>query len=122
MHSQYQYHDSAGDSFCAGADLSNPPNPLEQSSDLFENLLKNPVYQMSRIQIPIIGALKGYVITGGFELALACDILIGDETTKFRDSECTSKILDSENFKLFCYFPRLIYFYSSISYSWLSSL
>jgi enoyl-CoA hydratase/carnithine racemase len=78
----------SGDSFCAGADLSNPPNPLEQSSDLHENLLNNPVYQMSKIQIPIIGALKGYVITGGFELALACDILVGDETTKFRDTHC----------------------------------
>lgn len=26
------------------------------------------------------------VITGGFELALACDILIGDQTVKFRDT------------------------------------
>ena len=78
----------SGSSFCAGADLSNPPNPLEQSSDLPEHLCHNPVYQMSRIQIPIIGAVKGYVITGGFELALACDILVGDETTKFRDTHC----------------------------------
>lgn len=77
-----------GESFCAGADLSNPPNPLEQSSDLTEHLLNNPVYQMSRIEVPIIGAVKGYVITGGFELALACDILVGDETTKFRDTHC----------------------------------
>ncbi len=76
----------SGGSFCVGADLNNPPNPLEQSSDLYENLLNNPVYQMSRIQVPIIGALKGYVITGGFELALACDILVGDETVKFRDT------------------------------------
>ena len=26
------------------------------------------------------------VITGGFELALACDILVGNETTTFRDT------------------------------------
>jgi len=75
-----------GGTFCAGADLSDPPNPLTQSSDLPECLAINPVYQMSRIQIPIIGALQGHVITGGFELALACDILVGDETTKFRDT------------------------------------
>jgi len=75
-----------GDSFCAGADLSDPPNPLHQSSDLPHYLRWNPVYQMSKIGVPIIGALKGHVITGGFELALACDILIGDSTTKFRDT------------------------------------
>lgn len=75
-----------GPSFCAGADLSNPPNPLHQSSDLPERLLTNPVHQMGTVGVPIIGALRGHVITGGFELALACDILVGDETTKFRDT------------------------------------
>lgn len=75
-----------GPTFCAGADLSDPPNPLEQSSDLPEALLRNPVYQMSQIPIPIIGAIQGYCITGGFELALACDILVGDTTVKFRDT------------------------------------
>lgn len=52
-----------GTSFCAGADLSNPPNPLVQSSDLPDHLLVNPVHQMSLLQVPIIGALKGYVST-----------------------------------------------------------
>ena len=76
----------AGRSFCAGADLSNPPNPLHQSSDLPHHLRWNPVYHMSRVGIPILGALRGHVITGGFELALACDILIGSQTTTFRDT------------------------------------
>ncbi|ACI64414.1 predicted protein, partial [Thalassiosira pseudonana CCMP1335] len=76
----------AGPSFCAGADLSNPPNPLHQSSDLQHHLRWNPVYQMDRIGVPIIGALRGHVITGGFELALGCDILLGDESTTFRDT------------------------------------
>ena len=76
----------AGKSFCAGADLSAPPNPLHQSSDLPHHLRYNPVYQMDRVGVPIIAALKGHVITGGFELALACDILIGDSTTTFRDT------------------------------------
>jgi len=76
----------AGRSFCAGADLSNPPNPLHQSSDLPHHLRWNPVYQMGRVGVPIIGVLRGHVITGGFELALACDILLGDATTTFRDT------------------------------------
>mmetsp|Transcript_7762 Transcript_7762/g.14055 ORF Transcript_7762/g.14055 Transcript_7762/m.14055 type:complete len:314 (-) Transcript_7762:146-1087(-) len=76
----------AGRSFCAGADLSNPPNPLHQSMDLPHHLRWNPVHQMERVGVPIIGVLRGHVITGGFELALACDILLGDATTTFRDT------------------------------------
>lgn len=77
-----------GRSFCAGADLSNPPSPLDQSSELDECLANNPVHQMEQLKVPLIGALKGYVVTGGFELALACDILVGDETVVFRDTHC----------------------------------
>lgn len=52
---------SSGTSFCAGADLTDPPNPLEQSMDLPECLERNPAYQISRIPVPVIGALQGYV-------------------------------------------------------------
>lgn len=51
----------AGQSFCAGADLTDPPNPIHQSSDLPHHLRYNPVHQMSRIGVPIIGVLRGHV-------------------------------------------------------------
>ena len=35
-----------GGSFCAGADLSGPPNPIDQSSDLPHHLRYNPVHQV----------------------------------------------------------------------------
>ena len=50
-----------GSSFCAGADLSNPPDPLVQSSDLEESLKKNPIHAMSLLPVPLIGALRGNV-------------------------------------------------------------
>jgi enoyl-CoA hydratase/carnithine racemase len=50
-----------GSSFCAGADLSDPPSPLVQSSDLPDHLQVNPVHQMSLLKVPLIGALRGYV-------------------------------------------------------------
>lgn len=76
----------AGGSFCAGADLTNPPDPLAQSSDALHSLAKNPVHQMGRVTVPIIGAVQGHCVTGGFELALACDVLVGNSTTKFKDT------------------------------------
>jgi enoyl-CoA hydratase/carnithine racemase len=76
----------AGKNFCAGADLSDPPSPLEQSSDLPHCLDRNPVHQMNLLKVPLIGALNGHVITGGFELALACDVLVGSSSVNFRDT------------------------------------
>ena len=35
---------------------------------------------------PLIGAINGFAVTGGFEIALMCDILIASEHAKFADT------------------------------------
>jgi enoyl-CoA hydratase len=77
-----------GKSFCAGIDLSNPVDALQQTSDSEADLRANPVHAMDCFTRPIIGAINGAAMTGGFEIALACDILIGSTAARFRDTHC----------------------------------
>ena len=73
----------SGNSFCSGIDLDclatdNLVNPRGDGKDMVD------VFQ--GCDTPIIGAVSGYAITGGFELALNCDFLIADETACFMDT------------------------------------
>jgi enoyl-CoA hydratase len=74
----------AGKAFCAGLDLKE----LGQGRDTVQGTVeaKDPVTSMSRFSGPIIGAINGVAITGGFEIALACDVLICSTEARFADT------------------------------------
>ena len=72
-----------GPSFCAGLDLGaigkeNLFNPRGDDRDLPD--------LMGACKKPIIGAVNGHAITGGFELALNCDFIIAAENAQFSDT------------------------------------
>lgn len=73
----------SGTTFCSGLDLAviakeNLNNPRGDGKGITE------VFAACRK--PIIGAVNGHAITGGFELALNCDFLIGSDNASFADT------------------------------------
>jgi enoyl-CoA hydratase/carnithine racemase len=75
----------SGSSFSAGADLKaslqrtegdRPPH--ERSLAMYE-----PFLSLLEVQVPLIGALNGHAIGGGFGLALCCDLRIGAQDAKY---------------------------------------
>jgi enoyl-CoA hydratase/carnithine racemase len=77
--------------FAAGADiramaerpLDTPPDPKGME---FWN-------RISAIRTPTIAAVAGYALGGGCELALACDMIVCDEKTRFGQPEITLGII-----------------------------
>lgn len=65
-------------SFCAGLDLFELAEGVEFSAAALDGLRSFPV--------PVIGAINGAAITGGLELALACDFRIASERAMFADT------------------------------------
>ncbi len=53
----------------------------------------NPVKAVELLSKPVIGAINGVAITGGFELALACDVLIASENARFADTHARVGIM-----------------------------
>ncbi len=80
----------ADPAFCAGLDL----NELGSSADNLAGSsgadggrnrdgVRGPFPKLTK---PIIGAINGVAVTGGFELALNCDFLVASERAKFGDT------------------------------------
>ena len=79
--------------FCAGLDLkelgasgANLSGGRTENADEIEARWNNPIQAVWQMTKPVIGAINGACITGGFELALGCDFLVASERAAFGDT------------------------------------
>jgi enoyl-CoA hydratase len=79
-----------GKAFCAGFDLMEMGDSSVDPSQESDNTMARAI---EAFRGPVIGAVNGHAITGGFELALACDLLIASEEARFADTHARVGIL-----------------------------
>lgn len=92
----------ADPAFCAGFDLRDVGGGKKRGENV------HPGYwgPLPPTRVPVIGAINGAAITGGFEIALACDFLIASERAVFADTH--AKVGMVPGWGLTIALPRLI--------------
>ena len=72
----------AGRAFCAGGDLSemDPLRTPHEARMRQDRLLREIFVPLAQLPKPVVAAVNGHAHGGGLSLALACDIVIADES------------------------------------------
>jgi enoyl-CoA hydratase/carnithine racemase len=66
--------------FCAGADINFMRSADPTDLATFRNLVRDTFSLVEDVRVPVVGVVEGLALGGGFELLLACDIVIAAET------------------------------------------
>ena len=73
----------AGRAFTVGLDLKELGGEIAADAQASSRDLSAAIGELGK---PVIGAINGFAITGGFELALMCDFLIASPDARFADT------------------------------------
>jgi enoyl-CoA hydratase/carnithine racemase len=77
----------ADTSFSAGVDL------MEMRSQTGPPKRMNPTVAMRACVRPTIAAVNGVCVTGGLEIALACDMIVASELARFADTHAKASLM-----------------------------
>lgn len=80
----------AGRAFTAGMDLDEWGVGAEPAAGAYEN---DPVSALLSFSGPVIGAINGLAVTGGVEIAMACDLLVASTAARFADTHAQVGLL-----------------------------
>jgi enoyl-CoA hydratase len=72
-----------GRAFSAGMDLEEWGANGKVAAGAYEN---DPVRAIQEFSGPVVGAINGLAMTGGFEIALSCDVLVASTQARFADT------------------------------------
>jgi enoyl-CoA hydratase len=81
----------AGRAFCAGLDLKELSGGGPAGLRAFSE--GDMIASVRAFPGPVIAAVNGFAITGGFELALACDLIVASREARFADTHARVGIL-----------------------------
>ena len=80
----------AGRAFTAGMDLEEWGATDDLAAGAYDN---DPVRALRAFSGPVIGAINGLAVTGGVEIAVACDLLIASTAARFADTHALIGLL-----------------------------
>ena len=81
--------------FCAGANLDEKPKGEGDPSTAFREAGRALVDRIETFPKPVIAAIRGWCIGGGFAIAESCDVRIASESAKFRTGDAYLGIVPS---------------------------
>jgi enoyl-CoA hydratase len=78
----------AGRAFCAGLDLRElgAEGSGESGAVVRDGTTVSFITVIEDMKVPVIAAVNGFAVTGGFEMVLACDMVVAAEDAQFADT------------------------------------